>query len=202
MPAKSSLSPVLNKVDLLVAEITNLRTAGPHFRIVHRFRMPGSACLPGEEIVAVFLAYRGCEYQLRISLTQRILFDFLAHHSRLAQSARQIELGIRADDFYNLHAKNANRRTVLTRKIPRSSIKVHIRRLHQALGLVFQESGLSMDPGKVLIIQGTVGNEVGYRLKATCSWIHFDLTSRDCQPVWGGNGRIPLRRAAQNSAQE
>jgi hypothetical protein len=51
-----------------------------------------------------------------------------------------------------------------------------------------------------LIVQDTVGNEVGYRLRATCSVTHIDLTARDYQPLWGGNARIPVRRAAQNSA--
>jgi hypothetical protein len=199
MPAKNSLSSVLNKVDLLVAEIVHLRTAGPHFRIVHRFRMPGSNCLPGEEVFAVFLVYRGSEYQLRLTLAQRIVFDFLARHSRLAQSARQIELGIRADDFYKFHAKNANGRTVITRRIPRSSIKEHIRRLLQAVGWAFQEAGIAMDPRKVLIAQDTAGNEVVYKLKATCTWTHIDLTARDYQPLWGGTARTPVRRAAQNS---
>lgn len=203
MLSRNSMSPVLNKVDLLVAEIAHLRTAGPHFRIVHRFRMPGiTGCLAGEEIAAVFLVNRGFEYQLRLSLAQRILFDFLARHSRLAQSARQIELGIRADDFYTLHAKNANRRTVLSRRIPRSSIKEHMRRLLQALGWAFQEAGIGMDPQKVLIAEDTAGNEVGYKLKATCSWTHVDLTSRDYQPLWGGNARIPERRAGRNTARQ
>jgi hypothetical protein len=194
------MSSVLNKVDLLVAEIVHLRTAGPHCRIVHRFRMPGSGCLPGEEVFAVFLVYRGYEYQLRLTLAQRLLFEFLANHSRLAQSARQIELGIRADDFFRFHAKNANGRTTLTRRIPRSSIKEHIRRLLQALGLAFQEAGIGIDPRGVLIVQDTVGNEVGYKLKATCTWTHIDLTARDYQPLWGGTARTPERRAAQNSA--
>ena len=192
------MSPVLNKVDLLVAEIAHLRAAGPHFHIVHRFRMPGSDCLPGEEIAAVFLVNHAYEYQLRLSLTQRILFDFIARHSRLAQSARQIELGIRADDFYKLHATNAHGRATVARRIPRSSIKEHIRRLHHALELVFQEAGIGIDPHRVLVVQDTVGNEVGYKLKATCSWTHIDLNARDCQPLWGGSPRLPERREAQN----
>jgi hypothetical protein len=189
MPAKNNLSPVLKKVDLMIAEINHLRSAGPHFRIVHRFRMPGSDCLPGEEIFACLFLNRGCEYQLRISLAQRIIFDYCAKHSRLAQSARQIELGIRADDFYKLHANNANGQAVLTRKIPRSSIKVHVKRLHRALGLVFREAGVNIDPRHVLIVQDTAGNEVGFRLRGTFDWTHIDLNARDCQPLWGGRER-------------
>lgn len=201
MLLRNSLTPVLEKVDLLIAELAQLRAAGPHFRIVYRFRVPGSiGRLPGHEVYAVFLVYRGREYQLRLTLAQRIVFDYLAYHRRLAQSARQIELGIRADDFYTFHAKNANGRTVLMRRIPRSSIKEHVRRLHQALGLVFQEAGLSIDPRSVLVVQDTVGNEVLYRLKATCSQTYIDLTARDRQPLLGWCARIPERRAAQNNA--
>jgi hypothetical protein len=183
MPAKNSLSSVLNTVDLLIAEITHLRTAGPHFRIVHRFRMPGSDCLAGEEIVACWLVYRSNEYQLRLTLTQRLIFDYLARHSRLAQSACQIELGIRADDFCRFHAENANGGTALTRRVPRSAVRVHIHRIHLALSLAFHEAGMRIDPGKVLLVQDTAGNEVTYRLRATCNWTHIDLTSREYQPL-------------------
>jgi hypothetical protein len=183
MPAKSSLSPILNKVDLLVAEITHLRTAGPHFRIVHRARMPGSSCLPGEEVVACFLCHRGREYQLRLSSTLLLIFDFLAHHSRIALCAKQIELGIRADPFYRQHAKNANGRPALVRRIPRSAVREHIKRLHHALALVFHEANLSIDPRRVLVVDQTVSNSVQYKLRATCHWTHIDLTSPECQPL-------------------
>jgi hypothetical protein len=116
------------------------------------------------------------------------LFDYLAHHSRLPQSARQIELGIRADEFYKRHAVNATGRTVLARRIPRSAVKVYVKRLHQALSLAFKEAGMRIDPGTVLISRRTVGNEAGYQLKATCDWVHIDLTSRSSQPLWGANG--------------
>jgi hypothetical protein len=60
-------------------------------------------------------------------------------------------------------------RPTLTRRIPRSSIKEHVRRLLNAIDLVFQVAGLRVDPRKVLIVQETLGNEVGYKLKATCT---------------------------------
>ncbi len=183
MFGRNSLSSVLNGVDLLLAELKNLRKAGSHFCIIHRFRMPGSDCLPCEEIFAVFLVHRGREYHLRLSLALRILFDYLARHTRLPQSARQIELGVRADDFYKKHARNATGRSVLTRSIPRSAVKVYVKRLHRALSWAFQEANIGMDPGDVLIAQKTVGNEVGYQLKARCDWTHIDLTSRNAQPL-------------------
>ena len=184
MSVKNSLSPIFNKVDLLIAEISHLQAAGPHFRIVHRFRMPGSDyCIACEETFGIFLCHRGCAYQLRLSLTQRLIFDYLARHSGLAQSARQIELGIRTDDFCGFHATNVSGRVALTRRVPRSSIKEHVNRLHLGLGLAFQEAKLRTDPRKVLIVQDTAGNEVLYRLRATFSWVHIDLTSLDSQPL-------------------
>lgn len=189
MSLKDSLTPILEKVDLLIAEMRHLRSAGPHFRIVHRFRIPGSDCLPGEEIVAVFLVYRGREYDLRLPLALLIVFDYFAH-SRLAQSARQIELGIRASDFYRRHAENATGGAALTRRITRSAVKEYIKRLHRALSIVFQEAGMNIDPSKVLIIQKTVGNEVRFLLKATISYTHIDLSSRDAQPLSGGKAEF------------
>lgn len=175
MPARNSLSPVLDKVDLLVAEISQLRTAGPHFCIVHRFRIPGSRCLPGEEVFSVFLVYREREYHLRLSLALRILFDFLARHSRFPQSARQIELGIRADEFYKRHARNATGQAAITRRIAHSTVRVLTERLKRALSLAFNEANLPIDPDKVLVSEKTVGIEVLIQLKARCTWVHYDL---------------------------
>ena len=188
MYMKDSLMPVLDAVDLLLAEGKVLRAAGLSFRVTHRFRMPGTRCMPGEEVAAVSLVHRGREYHLRLSLALRILFDFLARHSRFPQSARQIELGIRADDFYERHAVNATRRKPLTRKIPRSAVRVYVARLRRALSLAFKEAGLRIDASSVLVSRQTVGNELGYQLKANCDWLHIDLTSQNSQPLWAGNG--------------
>lgn len=191
MSTRDSLTPILDKVGLLVAERRHLRSVGPQFRIVHRFRMPGSTgCLIGEEILGVFLVYRGREYCLRLSLALRILFDYLARHPRFAQSARQIEVGIRADDFYKNHAKNANGGSALTRRITRSTIRVYMERLRQALAFACQEAGVIIDPSRVLIVRETVGNEVGYQIKGSFTWTHIDLTSRKAQPSGDGGARL------------
>lgn len=183
----ANLKCLVEEIDFLLAERRELSARGPHFRIVHRFRMPGADCTPGEEIFAVSLVHRGHEYHLRLSLALRILVDYLARHSRVPQSARQIELGIRASDFYKWHAANASGRTV-TRGIPRSYVKVYVSRLHRAFSVVFRDAAIGIDPGNVLIRQKTAGNEVGYQLQASWDWVHVDLTSRNCQPLRGGNG--------------
>ena len=183
-----SLKSLMEEIEFVMAERKELSARGPIFRIVHRFRMPGSDCLPGEEIFAVFLVYRGCEYHLRLPLALRILFDYLARHSRVPQSAGQIELGIRADDFYRRHAANGTGRMAVTRGIARSYVRQYAPRLRQALELAFEEANLRIDPRNVLMELKTVGNEVGYQLRANCDWAHLDLTTQESQPLWGGNG--------------
>jgi hypothetical protein len=178
-----SIQRLREEIDFLVAERKELSFRGPSFRIVHRFRMPGTDCWPGEEIFAVFLVYRGREYHLRLPLALRILFDYLARHSRVPQSAGQIELGVRADDFYRDHAENGTRRRAVTRGMSRSYVRTYARRLHKALELAFREANLQVDPGSVLMELKTVGNEVGYQLRANCDWVHVDLTTRESQPL-------------------
>lgn len=176
------------EIDFLLAEQRELLGRGPSFKIVHRFRIPGSDCLPGEEIFAVFLVYRGREHHLRLPLALRIMFDYLARHPRVPQSAGQIELGIRADDFYRRHAANGSGRRAVTRNISRSYVRVYAKRLHQALALAFEEAQLQFGPRNVLLEMKTVGNELGYLLKAECAWGHLDLTTQESQPLWGGSG--------------
>jgi hypothetical protein len=165
-------SILLHYIDLLFAEMAELRSSGPHFRIYHRFRKPGTDCAPGEEILAVCLVHRGREHHLRLSLALRILFDYLARHSRLPQSATQIEAGIRADRFSAQHAATVMGSEKFTRSIPRSCVKVYIERLRSALEDAFHEAGFQMDARAVLLSQKTVMNEVAYRLKATFDWVH------------------------------
>lgn len=185
MSSNGDLRSVLHAIDLIVEEIKLLRSRGPTFRIIHRFRIPGSECLPGEEVFAVFLIYRGREYQLPLSTALLIVFDFLAKHSHIAQSAKQIEFGIRTDDFYCNHGMNATTmgRKLLVRQIPRSAVREHIKRLHRAIDQVFQEANLALDPRKVLLVEQTVSNEVHYRLRASCRLAHLDLNSRESRPL-------------------
>jgi hypothetical protein len=165
-------NPVIEKVDLLLAEIAELRSRGPHFRIHHRLRKPSTTCSPGEEILAVCLVHRRREYCLPLSLSLRILFDYLARHPRFPQSASQIEAGIREDRFYTRHAAASMGTDKFTRSIPRSYVRVYIERMRNALSRAATEAEAPLGASTVLVTEDTVMNEVGYRLKAHCEWIH------------------------------
>jgi hypothetical protein len=166
------LMSIIEEVDVLLAEIRELSASGPHFRIVHRFHRPSTICAPGEEIAAVYFVHHGREFCLPLSLPLRILFDYLARHSRLPQSATQIEAGIRADRFYTQHAAAVMGKGKFTRSIPRSYVRVYIERLRSAIKSVLDNAGLPIDPGDVLLSEKTVMNEIGYRMKASFEWMH------------------------------
>ena len=144
--ANSSTDGVLKVVDLPVEEVRHFRAAGPRFEIVHRFRTAGSQCGPGEEAFAVFWIFRGTKYQLRLSTTLILLFNYLAHHLHTAQNAKQIELGIRADEFYRQYAANVRSEISLVRHIPRSTVRELIRRIHLALESEFRKANLPFNP--------------------------------------------------------
>jgi hypothetical protein len=171
---RDSLEPVVDGVDLLLAELRVLKSQGPHLRIVHRFREPGTLCAPGEEIAVVYLVHRSHLYPLPLSLALRMLIDYLGKHSHFPQSASQIEAGIRADSFYLKHGTNAMLHNGLKRRFSRSAIKEYVKRLRVALELAFEEAGLNLDPREVIVSKPTVTNEVGYGLKATVEWFHID----------------------------
>lgn len=170
--------PILQEVDLLVDELQDLSAAGPQFEILHQYRIPGTDCAPGEEVAVVKLLNRGRPYLLPLSITLLLLFDYLAHHSHLPQTASQITAGMKAAPFYQQHGANAASHVRLTRKISLSSIKVYIERLRSALQQAFIDAQMRLDPFTVLVSRPTSSNQVGYQLRARFEWIHIDHPDR------------------------
>ena len=173
MFADDELMTIIDEVDVLVAEIRELNAGGPHFRILHRFHRPGSDCAAGEEVAGIYLIHLGREFFVRLSLALRLLFDYLARHSRLPQSAAQIEVGIRANRFYTEHAAAIRGEKGFTPRISRTAVKVYIQRIRLALRSAFEDAGLQLDAPAVLVSQNTVMNDVGYRLKGIVKWVHL-----------------------------
>lgn len=174
MFVNDELISIIEDGDALVAEIRELSSEGPHFRILHRFHRPGSCCARGEEVAGVYLVHQSREFWAKLSLALRMHFDHLAH-SRRSQSATQIEAGIRADRFDSHRRASAMGREDSTRTMPRSFVRVYIQRLRLALERAFDEASLLMDSRMVVLSQETVMNDVGYRLRATLEWAHPDF---------------------------
>jgi len=180
---KAEFQPVVRKVDLVIAEAKELAEEGPHVRIIHCLWKPGTICAAGEEIAAVLLVHRSREYPLKLSLALRLLFDYMARHSRFPLSASQIAVGMRASQFHMKHARNACGRMPLHRGICRTAIKTYMQRLCAAFEIAFREANIDMNPAAVVRCRSTVTNEVGYQLRLTAHWIHWaDRTARSQFP--------------------
>src|ERR1022692_4850289 len=87
---RDSMQPVVDGVDLLLAELRLLKSRGPQLRIVHRFREPGMVCATGEEIAVAYLVHRSKFYPLRLSLALRMLIDYFAKHPHFPQSGTRM----------------------------------------------------------------------------------------------------------------
>jgi hypothetical protein len=180
----SSLAPVAHDVRLLIAELNQLKSSRLPFRITHRYRLPGTECAPGEEVLAICFTPRGNEHQLPLSPALLLLGDYLLRNKQFGQTASQIEAGIDAGSFYSeQYATNARGRRQRMRRISRSAIREYVRRLHEALAIVFEKGNLRIDPRDVLTEEKSVGNQVLYRWNATVEVVHHDLKEAYAQPL-------------------
>ena len=132
---------VLQEVEFLVAERRTLMAAGPSFKIISQ----------NDEIAAVVFVHRTAEIPLKLSITALRIFDYLARHRFLLQSATQIEAG-------------------LHHKVGRRLIKQYVRRLRQSFEDAFAAAELRLDPYAVLISEQTDVNQILYRLHARIEW--------------------------------
>lgn len=165
----NEFSRVVEEVVVVVAEIKELATVGPHFRILHVFNEHGN-CLPGELVALVCLVYRSREFPVRLSVALRILFDFLARH-RLSQSAAEIAVRMASDPFCMHHGANSKTASKRTRKFSARGVKVYMMRLRCALQHTFREAGLKLDVSEVVVSEPTESNQVSYRIHGSFEWV-------------------------------
>jgi len=164
-------TPVVQEVELLVAEAREMASEGLHFRILHRFHEAGSVCRPGEEVALVSFMHRSREISLGLAVHLRLTFDYLARHRHTPLSAAEIAMGMKCDDFCSKHGAYAARGTPVRLVSPRS-VKEYVKRIRRSLGWAFREAGLKVDPFEVLRSESTASNRVNYRLKCTAEWRH------------------------------
>jgi len=87
-------SEIIRMTRLLAVERRQLVARGSYFCIYHRFWKRGTICTPGEMIAEVRLFHRSRRISVPLSLRLMLLFDYLARHQHLGQSAAQIAAGL------------------------------------------------------------------------------------------------------------
>jgi hypothetical protein len=166
--------PILRALELMKAERSKLSSRGPRFLILHRFWQRETNCMPGEVIAEVLLIHHGKKFSVPLSTRLLLVFDYLARHQRLPQSASQIAAGMRLDPFCLRHGANATASRTLSKRVSRTAVKQQIVRLRAALTSAFREAGMSLDPERVVVSEETAANEVRYFLKAVVEWEHVE----------------------------
>jgi hypothetical protein len=166
---------ISHSIDLMRSELAELLVCGPHFAIVHRFWQRETICTSGEAIAEVCLLHRGKIIPIPLSTSLMLLFDYLARHKHLGQGAAQIAAGLSVDPFTRRHGAHAGATASLAKKVSRTAVKQQIMRLRVGLRLAFHNAGISLDPGRVLVSEVTLTNEVRYCLRASVNWQHSEF---------------------------
>jgi len=166
MYASDEVDKIVEELEFIETERRQLHANGPHFRILHRSARQFTPC-GSYEPVAAYLVHAGRTYQVRLG-TLLGLFDYMARHNKLAQTARQIERGTRTGS--SMVGRLA---AVPARRIPRRYIRVYTGRIRMALGKALHEAGIEVSPDAVLVSEECAMNETGYRFHATFEWLHI-----------------------------
>jgi hypothetical protein len=171
---ESSAVNMLAEADMAILELHDCINNGPTLQIVHRFhdRELGAACQPGEEVVAVFLLCRNRKIMLPLSLSTRLLVNYLAEWRHIPQSATQIAAGMRGSAFYRKHAANAG--ITIRRTMSRTAIKEYVRRVKTSLNVALVGASLPIDSDRLLVSSKTTGNEVLHQLRTRIEWLHLN----------------------------
>jgi hypothetical protein len=170
--ARVSDPPTLvEAIELLLADMDDLRRNRPCFHILHRFAHE-NRCSEGEEVSAVLFPRSATDPQLRLALSERLVFNFLAQHHRLAYDARQISAALSGAWFYRDHAANSGVRQRAKIRVP--AVKVVVGRIRSAMALKFAEANLQINPLDVLqsLLSAGSGNRVLYKLNADVQFYH------------------------------
>jgi hypothetical protein len=166
MYGSDSVDRIVEELEYLEAERRELLVNGPHFRILYRIANE-SVQLNRRQPVAAYLVHAGQSFQVGLGSILVQLFDYMARHNRLAQTARQIESGTHAQRI-----SGVTKSVVSPRRIPRRHVRVYADRIRAVLGPVLRKAGLEIRADAVLVSEETATNETAYRLRGTFEWLH------------------------------
>jgi len=176
--AHSELDLALFYYDLAIREIERMTRGQVKLIVVHRY----GATLPdtrgpirrvaGTEIASAWLIFRGRSYQLPLSATHLILFDYLCWHCAggIGQSASEIEAGLNEQLFYVHHASTAKRRGTVIARSSRTSIRKQVERIRRTMRELFEEEHLPLDPIQIIRSSPTSTREIRYSICAEVAW--------------------------------
>jgi hypothetical protein len=147
------------------------------FVIIHDYQeMPG-VCMPGEEIVAIILIYRGKKYRVPLSPTHLILIDFLAR-CRYPEDAWRISARMQCDPFTTDHGLNAPGHRLRPARSSRTAVRQQVKRIRSVLSALIAEEGLNLVAEDIIRSEETSTRVVRYMMDANVNWEHLPI--QDC----------------------
>lgn len=153
--------------------------AKPKLIVVHGHAESPHECWPGEEVVAVYLLYRGKRLLLPLGPTHLIFFDFLCRHRWIALDAWQIEAKMGEDPFVWQHASNVGDWHERPARTSRTAVRQQIRRMRAVLAELIKEEGLDLDANEIIRSEETSTRVVRYRITIDVIWEHWSSSDGD-----------------------
>jgi hypothetical protein len=145
--------------------------------IIHDYQAVPGACMPGEEVVAIILIYRGRRYRIPLSPTHLILLDYLAR-CRYPEDAWRISSQMQLDPFTTDHGSNAPGHQVRSARTSRVAVRLQVSRIRRAIAVLIAEEGLDLIAEDILRSEETSTRAVRYKIDADVTWEHWAMS--DC----------------------
>jgi len=163
----------------------------PKLQIVHdHAEFPGQ-CLPGEEVVAVLLLYRGRRYRIPWGPTHLIFADCLCRYRWISLDAWQIAEKMTNDPFVQQHGMNASGYHGRPARTSRTSVRQQVKRMRETLAELLLEHGLNLNAWNILRSEKTSNSIVRYRITLDVTWEHWP--GLDDGEAKGAPSIVPIR---------
>lgn len=140
--------------------------------IIHDYQEDPGVCMPGEEVVAMILIYRGKRYRIPLSPTHLVLMDYLAR-CRYPEDAWRISAQMQLDPFTTDHGINAPGHCVRSARTSRAAVRMQVSRIRGMLTALIVEEELDMDAEEIIRSEVTSTRTVRYKIDADVSWEHL-----------------------------
>jgi hypothetical protein len=140
--------------------------------IVHEYQEIPGTCMPGEEIGAIEILYRGKRYRVPLGVSHMILIDYLCR-CRYPEDAWFISAQLQLDPFAIEHGSNAPGHQVRPARTSRTAVRQQIRRIRKVLAKLIAHEGLDFAAEELICSQESSTKSVRYFINAgTVRWEH------------------------------
>lgn len=151
----------------------------PEFEIIHDHAEYPDQCLPGEEIIAILIVYRGKRYRIPWGPTHLILVDFLCRRRWIALDAWQIAAKMADDPFVQQHGMNAMGDHGRPARTSRTAVRQQIKRIRDVLAELIRREGLPLNAADIIRSEVTSTRVTGYRIAVDVGWKHWPNKGED-----------------------